>query len=1024
MHNHLIIFIMSTAYKLNFIISSLLLLAGLTLTSHLAFAQEELTSDAALGADAGQILANINLSNAELSFPENDREVIVNFLIENQGDFPQFDVRYGLEIIKPAEDGYQSVVDTKVVNETRAVPSQRSLAVELIYDIPALASGTYEVWVTARTQGGTLLGVARAGEFVVSDSDALEVKAETCYLTIGGERFTIYQGIDVAATEDMVLNCAIKNHAEVSRNITPSFATFRRTIYGEKYEMNYPTIVPVELAAGEEREISLSLPKASTPQAYDIKVSYADVANKVESNHVIIHYVLQGESATIQTINFDKNYYRAGDDINLEIFWSESADTFDESRSGGTRTDSMYYFEVTVTNASGQACTVATKEALPPGISVIKLTSDIDCVKPAATIVLITDDGRVLDERSVIMTEDVGSDLYLTAKNNSVLFLVTLVALALALLTVFLFVARRKKIDFIQASKILMIATVFGISIFGSAPEADAVTWTVYRNYQSCNYDGDCTNISQPVVTATVNTDRTTYAPGATITLTGSSQNHVCSNTYYGVAASLVGNPHMTIFEGRNAGTYYFTRTMVAPTTPGTYDINLGACYTNINNCASSRIRITVQAPAASSPTLSGNGCTIPSGGSSCTGRATWSILNASNPNLRNETRSYTYSNSASGNNVAVTLWGSSSGNNSVVTRNGSTVLRRINLVASCIAGTSWNGSVCAPIPRPAVGNFDVATPSTCSIAGWAYDPDSPASSISVHVYRDQSAFSGGTFVTSCSANQSRPDVNSALGISGNHGFNCVLPASYADTGSHNLYIHAIDVDGAPNNVIAGSPRAMSCSSVPATPVTATISGSGCSIPNGASTCSGNVTWNITGATSPNVFNSTSNSPVSSGQPSGTNVTTTLVRGTNTLVARDGVSSLPGSANLVAECADGPGAWTGTLCDSGSVPPPPVAAPSINITVNRELIRSGETVVATVTIDAPYPTSCTLYGVETTPITFSHSGTPSSQDHNFTTRPLTAAQEITVTCEPNPANGATTSAGSARVNVIPAIQEI
>jgi len=112
---------------------------------------------------------------------------------------------------------------------------------------------------------------------------------------------------------------------------------------------------------------------------------------------------------------------------------------------------------------------------------------------------------------------------------------------------------------------------------------------------------------------------------------------------------------------------------------------------------------------------------------------------------------------------------------------------------------------------QAAIGTFESVNSTACTVTGWAFDPDASAQSISVHVYRDQSAFAGGTYLTQCVANTYRSDVNAAYGISGNHGFTCALPASYQGTGSHNLYIHAIDTTGSPNNVISSSPKSLSC---------------------------------------------------------------------------------------------------------------------------------------------------------------------------------------------------------------------
>ena len=137
--------------------------------------------------------------------------------------------------------------------------------------------------------------------------------------------------------------------------------------------------------------------------------------------------------------------------------------------------------------------------------------------------------------------------------------------------------------------------------------------------------------------------------------------------------------------------------------------------------------------------------------------------------------------------------------------------------VSSAVSGSGpWNwsctGASCSASVQvqAAIGNFESTSASSCSVTGWAFDPDSSSSSLRVDVYRDGPAGSG-TFVTSCSASTYRSDVNSSYGISGSHGFSCSLPSSYAGTGSHNLYIHAIDTNGTPNNVIGGSPKSLSC---------------------------------------------------------------------------------------------------------------------------------------------------------------------------------------------------------------------
>jgi len=344
------------------------------------------------------------------------------------------------------------------------------------------------------------------------------------------------------------------------------------------------------------------------------------------------------------------------------------------------------------------------------------------------------------------------------------------------------------------------------------------------------------------------------------------------------------------------------------------------------------------------------------------------------------------------------------------------------------------------------------------------------------------------------------------------------LPSSYVGTGNHALYIHAIDTNGVPNNVISSSPRGLNCLPVPTAtisvicPAPIPVGGSACngtvtwnianasaskvlnvtagsvysyalsgtnqpitlpfgdttlraqdgatilntatvsvvcaagsswdsvggtcastSVPTatisvdtapcyiavGNTTCTTNVTWDIENATNSNVHNTYTNTSVSSND-SGTEPVV-LDRGVHTFVARDNTTALS-SVDVAVDCEVG-SSWDGSVCAAAAALP----APIIDLSLSRELIRSGETVDVTVEVTAEYATLCTLYGVGITPLVFTHNGTPASPvstEPPFTSRPLTAAQEVTITCEPDPANGAPSATESARVDVIPVVQEI
>jgi hypothetical protein len=90
------------------------------------------------------------------------------------------------------------------------------------------------------------------------------------------------------------------------------------------------------------------------------------------------------------------------------------------------------------------------------------------------------------------------------------------------------------------------------------------------------------------------------------------------------------------------------------------------------------------------------------------------------------------------------------------------------------------------------------------TIWGWAYDPDTPSQSIAVHFYE------GSNLVGNCIANQSRPDVNAAFGITGKHGFSCQMNG-LSTPGAHTITAYAIDSSGNGNNPVIGS-KTVTCS--------------------------------------------------------------------------------------------------------------------------------------------------------------------------------------------------------------------
>jgi len=83
-------------------------------------------------------------------------------------------------------------------------------------------------------------------------------------------------------------------------------------------------------------------------------------------------------------------------------------------------------------------------------------------------------------------------------------------------------------------------------------------------------------------------------------------------------------------------------------------------------------------------------------------------------------------------------------------------------------------------------------------LQGWAFDPDDPSVEISVAVYMD------GVGVAWFPTGGSRPDVDSAFDIDGDHGFDILVTAA---PGNHTLDVYAINIYGGAGNPLIGEGR-------------------------------------------------------------------------------------------------------------------------------------------------------------------------------------------------------------------------
>ncbi len=453
------------------------------------------------------IIADINFRNPLVTSQKNNIFQIY-FRMENNLPQSESGIRYGVQLI-----GGDKLADEKIyTDDTLSVEGKNSIQKIFTYTAPEYLSGNFDLWLIAKNESGLPLAAFKLKDPITltGNGEYLEVDQNSCALKIDGEaqdkKYTLMQGVSLKNSETLKLNCDAISHFKEAKTIYPTQITFPRSVFGDQLGQPQKE-TPITLQPEEKKTITITIKKPTDPQAYDTLINFYN-SNQLDQTKVAqaidVHYVIAGESATIQKFDLDKIGYQKGDELKAALY-------FDTNGSFNVN------LSLIITDQNKKDCINEYTQNLDQSQfkTEINLKAINNCQNPIATVSLKNDQNKILDQKTFTFEKD-NQTLVDQSKNLKqvksavntktvlIIFILLLLFVSLAIIFRMRHQARKKNNNI---TKLFLLLVLLGGGLIMKGENVDAITLskTQLRNdyWGSFNY--------------AISLDNSVYSPGEAI---------------------------------------------------------------------------------------------------------------------------------------------------------------------------------------------------------------------------------------------------------------------------------------------------------------------------------------------------------------------------------------------------------------------------------------------------------------------------------------------------------------------------
>jgi hypothetical protein len=480
------------------------------------------------------LVAEVNIRDAEF-IEKNDTGIEMYFLLRNDFDKAQAGIKYGVEIVDEAG----IVVDSKVYDESVTLSPGEEKKINVRFQFtPTLTCSNCKAVITTETETGIPLGshIFNDNPFdvVARMKDGLIIDQNSCKIHVNDEEqsYLTNFGIDVNVDDELFVICDILNESDIEIEFQPQFTTSRNSEFGDVVEVLVGNIESVKPGT---KEFKFKIIQRDLPGGYNVNMQLLNKKFDVISNNVKIHYVTQGDGATIKNVQTNQNAtFKENDIIDLSIDVAPSADLFEGSRASHDQQDrtvetQKINLKVEITDEKG-VCGFMEKENISVNESDVSIKLNKKCENPTIEVIVKDESGKILDKYTVQINNDENKKLANSNSTKSVSnFPISLKIVWIITLICILVIILYKK--FTKQTNVLMWLSVVSVSmLFASVDVAHASrTYEIPKGYMV------------PVDYVVIGLDKDKYCDtGETITVNAEGMRIACHN--WNIAQDLIWN--------------------------------------------------------------------------------------------------------------------------------------------------------------------------------------------------------------------------------------------------------------------------------------------------------------------------------------------------------------------------------------------------------------------------------------------------------------------------------------------------